>query len=820
MACTLASPPSGHLRTALMNGNGLRYSVNPLIRDKPPVWLEEYGDNWQPNQGSLEDLLELIRRGIAFIPAAMDSPHRSSSAFVSADLAVVDIDHGLSLEEFGLHPLARVAAATYTTASHRDEPGAHRFRVIFQLAERITDPELYKAVITLLIRRLGGDRSCSDPCRLFYGSSSGQIQQLSSEARLDASLVEEARQLAAELKRRFEGASDDIDAIDLLQAAHVLDQVIPPTADGERDRFVRVTAAAASAGSQLYGPWSDWASRGHHGKGKNARQTSERFFRGFSGRSSLATLFFLAKEADPDWRRALPEELRKPYSSDSAIQGYGHGDFLGEEDDLLDAEPTPRRALPAFNSDPRAWGDYHRNDPTESQDETHESEPGSGRPARTLSEEDAKNPVVLSQHFLNSLYPDLRLNRLTLDLEYGPADQPRIAEDLSTAYVTISRAARKVLGKALVYDTAQVIAESRAYNPVTTYLEHCGKHATPVDYFDRLATELLGVPPEGDDNPRMPDGRLYADVVIERFLLGAVARAIEPGCSMPWMPVLQGSQNVGKTNFLSYLTPLDPLSNTHCWCPTIQASLATLRERPHILHAGWIVLLDEAERYFQRRYVEELKNLISVPSDKSSPKYQEQKTFHRSFVLAAATNSPSFLVDPTGNRRFMPIRVLGKVPAREDPDIRIVDLDRVKADRNGIWAAAYRAYQHYLDSPGDPSRKPWEFSSYELSHLQSYSESFMVDQPLTGALQQVLDKNCSFLYEGRQAWTTAWICEQLELRIDSGMATAKAISNEMTRLGYVNLQRRIAGRPKRFWLKELSSEQRVKKELARQLGLG
>jgi hypothetical protein len=96
----------------------------------------------------------------------------------------------------------------------------------------------------------------------------------------------------------------------------------------------------------------------------------------------------------------------------------------------------------------------------------------------------------------------------------------------------------------------------------------------------------------------------------------------------------------------------------------------------------------------------------------------------------------------------------------------------------------------------------------------------MVDQPLTGALQQVLDKGCSFLYEGRQAWTTSWICEQLELRIDSGMATAKAISNEMTRLGYLNLQRRIAGRPKRFWIQELSLADQRKRDLAKQLGLG
>lgn len=40
----------------------------------------------------------------------------------------------------------------------------------------------------------------------------------------------------------------------------------------------------------------------------------------------------------------------------------------------------------------------------------------------------------------------------------------------------------------------------------------------------------------------------------------------------------------------------------------------------------------------------------------------------------------NFMVAPTGNRRFMPIRVPGKVPAPEDPTIRIIDLDRVKLD--------------------------------------------------------------------------------------------------------------------------------------------
>jgi hypothetical protein len=147
--------------------------------------------------------------------------------------------------------------------------------VIFRLPQRIDNGELYKALVTLLIREFGGDKSCSDPCRLFYGCSTGEQQWLHPDAALPVELIERARQLLQQWSQRLE-ASSDYDDLDIGQAIYVLDEVLEPTADGERDRFVRITAAAASAGADLYPAWSDWASRGHHGKGKNARQTSER----------------------------------------------------------------------------------------------------------------------------------------------------------------------------------------------------------------------------------------------------------------------------------------------------------------------------------------------------------------------------------------------------------------------------------------------------------------------------------------------------------------------------------------------------------------
>ena len=79
----------------------------------------------------------------------------------------------------------------------------------------------------------------------------------------------------------------------------------------------------------------------------------------------------------------------------------------------------------------------------------------------------------------------------------------------------------------------------------------------PCPYFDRLATTLIGVEEDDRTNPVMPSGQRYADVVLKRFFIGAVARLFHPGCRHDWMPVFIGSQNCGKSSFFSYITPPD-----------------------------------------------------------------------------------------------------------------------------------------------------------------------------------------------------------------------------------------------------------------------
>jgi hypothetical protein len=317
--------------------------------------------------------------------------------------------------------------------------------------------------------------------------------------------------------------------------------------------------------------------------------------------------------------------------------------------------------------------------------------------------------------------------------------------------------------------------------------------ADPCPYFQTLATELLGLPEDPLLTPAFDDGRRFADVIMERFLVGAVARVLNPGCTHDWMPIMIGSQNCGKSNFFKYLTPMDPLSdNPYPWVTTIQQGVNHIKEKPHILHAAWLVILDEAERFFQRKFTEELKNLVSVSVDRSARKYENERNFARSFVLAGATNNAEFLVDPTGNRRFMPIPVVGKVPHPMSPSIKIIDLDRLQKDRDAIWSAAYRSYL-------DKGVHRWD--SYELGAMKDYLEFFSSDDPVFTKLQTVLDTRCSGVWRNMNYVTLSDVYQWLDLPLGQMAQTRQGVTDALRKLGYRLKRTRIGGKEIRMWVR-------------------
>lgn len=778
------------------------FSAHPDIHNKPASWEPRFGCLWQQVTDTLENLRDRVRQGDAFIAAAMSSQKRTTAAFVSSELAVVDIDYGLTAEQLLEHPLAAHACFAYTTPSHDPENGKHRFRVLFRLPQRVTDPDLYKAIVTILTRALGGDEACKDPCRIWYGNSAGEQLIWAPDVQLPGEFIDDAHTLAEKSRVLYDPDAPDADANSIARAIFVLEQIIDPTKDGERDKFVRISAAAKAGGAEVFPAWSDWASRGHHGSGAKSRQSSERWFNGLSG-TSLGTLFWFASQDDADWRRKLPDELQSdgsytPGRTDT-YAGYSMEDFMGDPEEapsteaiygLFDPEqPWAKVAKPAEPVHAGHTDADFMGDPDSARDPSTTPKRGPGRPKTK------KDPIETVMNRLRNLYPGLRLNLVAQRLEYGPKDDPQRIQDPSTTYVRISRGTGEIFPKTMVTDLMHVVGYENKYNPVTSYLDSCLAREQPCPYFDRLGTELLGLSDDEAENPVLPDGMHLADVIVRRFLIGAVARAFQPGCTMDWMPILIGPQNLGKTTFFNYLSPTLP--NDERWVVTLQQGIAQIKERPHILHAGWVVVLDEVERYFKRQYVEELKNLVSVSTDISRRLYQNEQPFARNFVLAGATNNRDIFQDPTGNRRFLPIVVAGKIPSRQDPRLLTIDLDKLKADRDSIWAAAYQAY---LDG------ESWLFTSYELEMIATYIAGFTADSSVEARVEQELIRSTVGHYKGRRFTTLSEICRGLKLPLESQPGLQRAITDTLKRAGWQMKCIKYYGKATRVWLAPSNGE--------------
>ena len=798
----------------------ISYSVHPTIHNKQP-FQSSFGSNWKGATGEIADIRRHVEDGGAFICAEMTSHHRCNAAFKSSETIGIDIDKNLSLEEFKTHPLSSHAAWVYTTASHGKD-GRDHFRVLFRLPEVITDSGIYKELLLLLITELRADDSCSDLCRIFFGNDQAECPLWQPDAVLPQKYLDAAKTAARETKEYFSRAEQDYDDLTLQRARFVLEQIIEPSAEGGRKKFERVTAAVMTAGDTLWDTWCDWASRGHHGSGQNAYRTqSKKCFYSFQG-TSLGALFNMANEEDPDWRLKLPEELRNSGQWGIQIEGvagYTMQDFIGEPEEYASEGATTssmfdtsvatleRPASGSSTAEPEIISAAELED-DQSDEPPDQTRLGNRQKRGGGDKEDTVDEITRR---LRVLYPNLRLNLMTQELIYSGLKEPKQIHDISTTYVHLSKERRGPEGwtgrntpfnKTLVYDIASVMGYEQRFHPVKQYLEHCVSSATPCRYFNNLATELLGTPADDLQNPLMPDGQtLLANLIIKRFLVGAVARVMNPGCKHDWMPILISGQNAGKSTFFQYLTPPDNNNpGTYPWASTIQQGIEYLKDRPHALHSGWICVLDEAERYFSRKYTEELKNLVSVAVDRSARKYENEKNFPRSFVLAGATNSPDFLCDPTGNRRFMPIVVVGKVPSKEDPNLKIIDLDRLKRDRDSIWAAAY---QSYLDEPTH------NFSSAELSHISGYIDSFTKDNPVDARLKKLLASNPYIVHSWRarnleigKFLLLDEIFEKMEVGIERHSTMTRPITDALKRLGWKPKRVTHNGTQHRAWVRQ------------------
>lgn len=235
---------------------------------------------------------------------------------------------------------------------------------------------------------------------------------------------------------------------------------------------------------------------------------------------------------------------------------------------------------------------------------------------------------------------------------------------------------------------AQQTAKQNQYSPVERYLSGLPE-CEDLAILEDLATRYLN-----DSDP------LY-NIYVKKWLIAAVARALDPGCKVDTALILQGSQGIGKSTFFKVLAGQ--------WFDDSLGSMSDKDERLK-LHRAWVVEWAELESIFKRRDVAAVKAFLSSSADYIRLPYERTvEEMPRHSVIVGSTNQEEFLADPTGSRRFWVI-----------PCNQAIDIELLRSERDRIWAAAVAAYR---------AGEQWWLTTEEQQQTNEASEIYEVSDP-------------------------------------------------------------------------------------------
>jgi predicted P-loop ATPase len=220
------------------------------------------------------------------------------------------------------------------------------------------------------------------------------------------------------------------------------------------------------------------------------------------------------------------------------------------------------------------------------------------------------------------------------------------------------------LGRDTTHQAIEAIARENTFHPVRDYLD-----SLTWDCTERLGHWL----PSYAGTVDTP----YTRAVGRMFLIGMAARIARPGCKADYVLVLEGPQGILKSQLLAELAG-----------PWFSDSLPPIhhgnKDLSQHLRGKWLIELAELAP-MKKAEVAALNAFITRRVEQYRPSYgRAEVTEPRQCVFAGTTNATMYLHDPTGARRFWPIR------ASEVSAIKPLELKR---DRDQLWAEAWQVYR-------------------------------------------------------------------------------------------------------------------------------
>ena len=270
----------------------------------------------------------------------------------------------------------------------------------------------------------------------------------------------------------------------------------------------------------------------------------------------------------------------------------------------------------------------------------------------------------------------------------------------------IQRAAIRRLAKDIVHQASELRADQNRFHPVRRYLDALVWDGTP--RLDKWLSYYLGVE---RIRKAAPSGEDYVDAIGRMFLISGVARIFDPGCQCDYMLVLEGTQGNLKSSACAILAGewfSDHLPDLH----------TSQKDVSQHLNGKWIVEIPELAALLK---ADEslIKSFITRRVERYRRSYGRRDVFEsRQCVFIGTTNLEAYLRDPTGGRRFWPVKV------------GVIDLKALKTDRDQLWAEAvvrYRAGEKY-----------WPDAKFEREQIQEQQEARFDEDVWTDPIREHL----------------------------------------------------------------------------------
>jgi predicted P-loop ATPase len=208
----------------------------------------------------------------------------------------------------------------------------------------------------------------------------------------------------------------------------------------------------------------------------------------------------------------------------------------------------------------------------------------------------------------------------------------------------------------------QAVAAENSFHPIRDFLDALPEKWDGESRIHSWLREYLGAIQVGE----------YTSAIGSRWLIGAVARIMDPGCKNDCALILEGPQGARKSTALRILG--EP------WFSDDMSDIGS-KDAQMQLRGTWIMEWSELDS-MGRVDIGRVKAFMARNTDRFRPPYGHRLVeLPRECVFAGTTNSDSYLRDDSGARRFWPVRC------------GLIDTDALRRHRDQLWAEAVIRYR-------------------------------------------------------------------------------------------------------------------------------